>query len=392
MNHNSKIYVAGHNGLAGSAILCNLKEAGFKNIIVKNHDELDLTDQLLTSNFFKIEKPEYIFLAAGKVGGIYANTLYPADFIYQNITIQSNVIHQSYLQGAKRLLFLGSSCIYPRDCEQPIKEEYILSGPLEKSNSPYALAKISGIEMCASYNHQYKTKYLAAMPTNLYGPGDNYDLQTGHVIAALIRKFAEATKSNTEKIEVWGSGKPKREFLCSTDLAEACVFLMTLSDEKFNALLNKDSSENSYPIVNVGAGEDISIKDLSLLIAKISGFKGEVIFDNTKLDGTPRKLLNVDILTQLGWTPSISISDGIKQALKDFDHSWSIFNFKLKYLFLMNPIYSPITSHHSITKVDKIPNINQYEPYFYYIAVFIGLILILGVLLLIAYKVTRKKR
>ena len=321
MNHNSKIYVAGHNGLAGSAILCNLKEAGFKNIIVKNHDELDLTDQLLTSNFFKIEKPEYIFLAAGKVGGIYANTLYPADFIYQNITIQSNVIHQSYLQGAKRLLFLGSSCIYPRDCEQPIKEEYILSGPLEKSNSPYALAKISGIEMCASYNHQYKTKYLAAMPTNLYGPGDNYDLQTGHVIAALIRKFAEATKSNTEKIEVWGSGKPKREFLCSTDLAEACVFLMTLSDEKFNALLNKDSSENSYPIVNVGAGEDISIKDLSLLIAKISGFKGEVIFDNTKLDGTPRKLLNVDILTQLGWTPSISISDGIKQALKDFDHS-----------------------------------------------------------------------
>ena len=321
MNHNSKIYVAGHNGLAGSAILCNLKEAGFKNIIVKNHDELDLTDQLITSNFFKIEKPEYIFLAAGKVGGIYANTLYPADFIYQNITIQSNVIHQSYLQGAKRLLFLGSSCIYPRDCEQPIKEEYILSGPLEKSNSPYALAKISGIEMCASYNHQYKTKYLAAMPTNLYGPGDNYDLQTGHVIAALIRKFAEATKSNTEKIEVWGSGKPKREFLCSTDLAEACVFLMTLSDEKFNALLNKDSSENSYPIVNVGAGEDISIKDLSLLIAKISGFKGEVIFDNTKLDGTPRKLLNMDILTQLGWTPSISISDGIKQALKDFDHS-----------------------------------------------------------------------
>ncbi len=321
MNHNSKIYVAGHNGLAGSAILCNLKEAGFKNIIVKNHDELDLTDQLLTSNFFKIEKPEYVFLAAGKVGGIYANTLYPADFIYQNITIQSNVIHQSYLQGAKRLLFLGSSCIYPRDCEQPIKEEYMLSGPLEKSNSPYALAKISGIEMCASYNRQYKTKYLAAMPTNLYGPGDNYDLQSGHVIAALIRKFAEATKSNTQNIEVWGSGKPKREFLCSTDLAEACIFLMTLSDEKYNALLKDDSGENSYPIVNVGAGEDISIKDLSLLIAKISGFKGEVIFDNTKLDGTPRKLLNVEILTQLGWTPSISISDGIKQALKDFNHS-----------------------------------------------------------------------
>jgi|TARA_B110000971_G_scaffold136538_1_gene139525 GDP-L-fucose synthase len=321
MNHNSKIYVAGHNGLAGSAILYNLKEAGFKNIIVKSHDELDLTDQLVTSNFFKTEKPEYVFLAAGKVGGIYANTLYPADFIYQNIAIQSNVIHQSYLQGVKRLLFLGSSCIYPRDCKQPIKEEYILSGPLEKSNSPYALAKISGIEMCSSYNRQYKTKYLAAMPTNLYGPGDNYDLQSGHVIAALIRKFAEATKSNTESIEVWGSGKPKREFLCSTDLAEACVFLMNLVDEKFNSLLKNDLSENLYPIINVGAGEDISIKDLSLLIAKISGFKGQVIFDNTKLDGTPRKLLNVDVLTKLGWTPKISISDGIKKALQDFSYS-----------------------------------------------------------------------
>ena len=224
MNHNSKIYVAGHNGLAGSAILCNLKKAGFKNIILKSHAELDLTDQLATSNFFKTEKPEYVFLAAGKVGGIYANTLYPADFIYKNIAIQSNVIHQSYLQGIKRLLFLGSSCIYPRDCKQPIKEEYILSGPLEKSNSPYALAKISGIEMCSSYNRQYKTKYLAVMPTNLYGPGDNYDLQSGHVIAALIRKFYEATKSNAQSIEVWGSGKPKREFLSSTDLAEACVF------------------------------------------------------------------------------------------------------------------------------------------------------------------------
>jgi len=318
MNHNSKIYVAGHNGLAGSAILYNLKEAGFNNIIVKSHDELDLTDQLVTSNFFKTEKPEYVFLAAGKVGGIYANTLYPADFIYQNIAIQSNVIHQSYLQGVKRLLFLGSSCIYPRDCKQPIKEEYILSGPLEKSNRSYALAKISGIEMCSSYNHQYKTKYLAAMPTNLYGPGDNYDLQSGHVIAALIRKFAEAIKSNSKIIEVWGSGKPKREFIYSTDLAEACVFLMNLVDEKFNSLLQDNSNENSYPIVNVGTGEDISIKNLSLLIAKISGFKGEIIFDNTKLDGTPRKLLNVDVLTQLGWTPKISISDGISEALNEF--------------------------------------------------------------------------
>ena len=318
MNHNSKIYVAGHNGLAGSAILYNLKEAGFDNILVKSHDELDLTDQLVTSNFFKTEKPEYVFLAAGKVGGIYANTLYPADFIYQNIAIQSNVIHQSYLQGVKRLLFLGSSCIYPRDCKQPIKEEYILSGPLEKSNRSYALAKISGIEMCSSYNHQYKTKYLAAMPTNLYGPGDNYDLQSGHVIAALIRKFAEAIKSNSKIIEVWGSGKPKREFIYSTDLAEACVFLMNLVDEKFNSLLQDNSNENSYPIVNVGTGEDISIKNLSLLIAKISGFKGEIIFDNTKLDGTPRKLLNIDILNQLGWSSNISLSDGISKALNEF--------------------------------------------------------------------------
>jgi len=321
MNYDSKIYVAGHNGLAGSAILCNLKEAGFTNIIVKSHDELDLTDQLVTSNFFKDEKPEYVFLAAGKVGGIYANTLFPADFIYQNIAIQSNVIHQSYLQGVKRLLYLGSSCIYPRDCKQPIKEEYILSGPLEKTNSPYALAKISGIEMCSSYNRQHNTKYLAAMPTNLYGPGDNYDLQSGHVIAALIRKFAEAKTTNPQSIEVWGSGKPKREFLYSTDLAEACVFLMNLADEKFNSLLKDDSSENSYPIINVGAGEDISIKDLSLLIAKISGFKGEVIFDGTKPDGTPRKLLNIDNLKELGWSPKISISDGISKALKDFSSS-----------------------------------------------------------------------
>ena len=321
MNYDSKIYVAGHNGLAGSAILCNLKEAGFTNIIVKSHDELDLTDQLVTSNFFKDEKPEYVFLAAGKVGGIYANTLFPADFIYQNIAIQSNVIHQSYLQGVKRLLYLGSSCIYPRDCKQPIKEEYILSGPLEKTNSPYALAKISGIEMCSSYNRQHNTKYLAAMPTNLYGPGDNYDLQSGHVIAALIRKFAEAKTTNPQSIEVWGTGKPKREFLYSTDLAEACVFLMNLADEKFNSLLKDDSSENSYPIINVGAGEDISIKDLSLLIAKISGFKGEVIFDGTKPDGTPRKLLNIDNLKELGWSPKISISDGISKALKDFSSS-----------------------------------------------------------------------
>jgi len=318
MNKDSKIYVAGHKGLAGSAILDCLKKSDFKNILLRDHKELELTDQIATSEFFKSEKPEYVFLAAAKVGGIQANSLYPADFVYQNISIQTNIIHQSYLSNVKRLLFLGSSCIYPRDCRQPIKEEYLLTGSLEPTNSPYAVAKIAGIEMCSSYNHQYNTKYLAAMPTNLYGPGDNYDLQSGHVLAALIRKFAEAKKTNPKSIEVWGSGKPKREFLCSTDLAEACIFLMNLGDEKFNSLLKNVSSENSYPIVNVGTGEDISIKDLSLLIAKISEFKGEIIFDNTKPDGTPRKLLNIDILNQLGWSSNISLSDGISKALNEF--------------------------------------------------------------------------
>ena len=318
MNKDSKIYVAGHKGLAGSAILDCLKKSGFNNILLQNHKELELTDQIATSEFFKSEKPEYVFLAAAKVGGIQANSLYPADFVYQNISIQTNIIHQSYLNNVKRLLFLGSSCIYPRDCRQPIKEEYLLTGPLESTNSAYAVAKIAGIEMCSSYNRQYNTKYLAVMPTNLYGPGDNYDLQSGHVIAALIRKFYEAKKSNSQSVTVWGSGKPKREFLYSTDLAKACVFLMNLIDEKFNPLLKDTSSSNSYPIVNIGAGEDISIKDLSLLIAKISGFKGSIIFDETKLDGTPRKLLNVDILNQLGWSPNISISDGISKALNEF--------------------------------------------------------------------------
>ena len=318
MNKDSKIYVAGHKGLAGSAILDCLKKSGFNNILLQNHKELELTNQIATSEFFKSEKPDYVFLAAAKVGGIQANSLYPADFVYQNISIQTNIIHQSYLNNVKRLLFLGSSCIYPRDCKQPIKEEYLLTGPLESTNSAYAVAKIAGIEMCSSYNRQYNTKYLAVMPTNLYGPGDNYDLQSGHVIAALIRKFYEAKKSNSQSVTVWGSGKPKREFLYSTDLAKACVFLMNLIDEKFNPLLKDTSSSNSYPIVNIGAGEDISIKDLSLLIAKISGFTGSIIFDETKLDGTPRKLLNVDILNQLGWSPNISISDGISKALNEF--------------------------------------------------------------------------
>ena len=319
MKTDSKIYVAGHNGLAGSAMLRNLNELGFKNIITKNHDELDLIDIEATSNFFKTEKPEYVFLAAAKVGGIHANNTYPADYFFQNISIQTNVIHNSYLNDVKRLLFLGSSCIYPKDSKQPIKEEYLFSGPLEKTNSPFAVAKLSGIAMCSSYNRQYNTKYLGAMSTNLYGPGDNYDLENGHVMAALIRKFSEAKKNNATTVSLWGSGNPRREFLYSDDLAKACIFLMTLSNEKFDSLLQNNLGSKSYPIINIGTGEDISIKDLSLLIAKISGYKGKVFFDKTKPDGVLRKLLNVDMLHDLGWSSKTVISEGVEKVLKNFN-------------------------------------------------------------------------
>ena len=321
MKVDSKIYIAGHNGLVGSAILRSLKASGFKNILIRDHKELELTDQLATSNFFKTEKPEYVFLAAAKVGGIHANATYPAEFIFQNVSIQTNILHQSYLNNVKRLLFLGSSCIYPKDCKQPIKEEYLLSGPLEKTNSPFAVAKIAGISMCSSYNRQYNTRYLGAMSTNLFGHGDNYDLKNGHVMAALIRKFYEAKKVNSSSVTVWGSGNPMREFLYSDDLARACIFLMCLADEKFDSLLQNDSGTKSYPVINIGTGEDISIKDLSLLIAKITGYTGEVVFDETKPDGVFRKLLDVSILKQLGWSSEISISEGIEKALQEFNTS-----------------------------------------------------------------------
>ena len=321
MKVDSKIYIAGHNGLVGSAILRSLKASGFKNILIRDHNELELTDQLATSNFFKTEKPEYVFLAAAKVGGIHANATYPAEFFFQNVTIQTNILHQSYLNNVKRLLFLGSSCIYPKDCKQPIKEEYLLSGPLEKTNSPFAVAKIAGISMCSSYNRQYNTRYLSAMSTNLFGHGDNYDLKNGHVMAALIRKFYEAKKVNSSSVTVWGSGNPMREFLYSDDLARACIFLMCLADEKFDSLLQNDSGTKSYPVINIGTGEDISIKDLSLLIAKITGYTGEVVFDETKPDGVFRKLLDVSILKQLGWSSEISISEGIEKALQEFNTS-----------------------------------------------------------------------
>ena len=270
MDKNAKIYVAGDRGLVGSALIRQLRKQGYTNILSRTHAELDLTNQLAVQAFFKKEKPEYVFLAAAKVGGIYANKTYPAEFIFSNLAIQTNVIHESYVNGVKRLIFLGSSCIYPRDCPQPIKEEYFLTGPLEPTNRPYALAKIAGIEMCWSYNRQYKTQFLATMPTNLYGPGDNYHLENSHVIPALIRKFHEAKVNKQPAVNVWGTGAPKREFMYSDDMAEACLYLMKLSENKVGQLFNSDTA----PLINIGSDVDLSIKELANLIKEIIGFKG----------------------------------------------------------------------------------------------------------------------
>jgi GDP-L-fucose synthase len=279
MQKNSKIYIAGHNGLVGSAIKRNLEKQGFENLIYKNREELDLTDEKAVQNFFKKEKPEYVFLAAAKVGGIVANRDYPADFIYQNLEIQNNIIYQAYKNKVRKLLFLGSSCIYPRECPQPIKEEYLLTGELEKTNEAYAIAKIAGIKMCQSFNKQHGTKFISVMPTNLYGPNDNFDLKTSHVLPALIRKFHEAKIENESQVEMWGTGKAKREFLHVDDLAEACVFLM-------------DNYEDDE-IINIGTGEDLSIADLADTIKRVVGYQGEIVYDISKPDGTPRKLLDV---------------------------------------------------------------------------------------------------
>jgi len=314
MQHDSKIYVAGHRGLVGSALMRQLQANGYPNLVTRTHAELDLTDQAAVRDFFAQEKPEYVFLAAAKVGGIHANNAYPAEFIHQNLAIQTHIIHESWRNNVKRLLFLGSSCIYPRDCPQPMKEEYLLTGPLEATNRPYALAKIAGIEMCWSYNRQYGTHYLAAMPTNLYGPGDNYDLQNSHVLPALIRKMHEAKLRGDTEVVVWGTGTPRREFLFSDDMADACVYLMNLPDEKFFALLKEDIA----PLINVGCGEDQSIRELAELVKSVVGFGGELLFDTSKPDGTPRKLLDVGKLAQLGWNVKIQLRDGIKLAYKDY--------------------------------------------------------------------------
>lgn len=303
MEKNSKIYVAGHNGMVGSAIVRRLEEEGYQNITVRSSKEVDLRNQWEVTEFFKNAQPEYVFLAAAKVGGILANNTYRADFLYDNLMIASNIIHAAYTHKVKKLLFLGSSCIYPKLAPQPLKEEYLLTGELEQTNEPYAIAKIAGIKLCESYRDQYGANFISAMPTNLYGPNDNYNLQTSHVLPALIKKFHLAKKNDLESVEIWGTGSPKREFLHVDDLAEACLHLMLHYNEK--------------QFVNVGSGTDISIKDLALLVKKIVGFEGELTFDTSKPDGTPRKLMDVSSLKSSGWNQKIDLEEGILSAYQD---------------------------------------------------------------------------
>jgi GDP-L-fucose synthase len=359
MNKDSRIYIAGHTGLVGSALYRKLEAEGYCNLITRTHAELDLKRQADVEGFFKKEKPEYVFLAAAKVGGIWANKTYPAEFIYNNLAIQTNVIHSAWTVGANRLLFLGSSCIYPRECPQPMKEEHFLTGPLEVTNEPYAVAKIAGVEMCQSYNRQYGTDFLAFMPTNLYGPHDNFDLETSHVLAALIRKFhlaklaAQGDWASIEKDEstfgpipediiaslvsiykshghdsllpaarcplpadpvvvLWGSGRPRREFLHVDDLADGCIFLMSLEENKLRSLL----TPGRLPLVNIGWGKDITIEELAIVIKKTVGFDGDIVFDTSKPDGTPQKLLDVSRMAKVGWEAKISLKEGISRVYK----------------------------------------------------------------------------
>lgn len=310
MEKTSRIYIAGHNGLAGSALVRKLQSVGFDNLIAKSHLQLDLRRQSDVDAFFQDQQPEYVILAAAKVGGILANNTYPAQFIYDNLVIEANVIHASWKAGVKRLIFLGSSCIYPRDCAQPMNEEYLLTGPLEPTNEPYAIAKIAGIKMCQSYNRQYGTRFFAVMPTNLYGPNDNFNLETSHVLPALIRKFHEGKIRQSGSVTVWGTGTPRREFLHVDDFADACNSIINLNDSAYDSLM----ADGKTPLMNIGCGKDISIGELALLIKEITGFKGEMIFDSTKPDGTPQKLLDVSQLNQLGWRNSISLSEGIRRT------------------------------------------------------------------------------
>lgn len=314
MDKDARIYVAGHLGLVGSALVRNLQGKGYDNLLTRTHAKLDLTCQAAVDQFFAEEKPDYVFLAAARVGGIHANNTYPADFVRDNLAIQTNVIDAAYRNGARRLLFLGSSCIYPRDCPQPIKEEYLLTGPLEPTNRPYALAKIAGIEMCWSYNRQYGAQFLAVMPTNLYGPGDNYHPENSHVIPALIRKFHEAKISRAPSVTVWGTGTPRREFLFSDDMADACVFLMNLRDEQFIPLLAQGRNDGKPPLINVGVGEDLTIAELAAMVGSVVGFQGAVTFDRSKPDGTMKKLLDVTRLQNLGWRAREPLWAGLAKA------------------------------------------------------------------------------
>ena len=304
MEKNAKIYVAGHRGMVGSAIFRKLKAEGYTNLVIRNSQELDLRNQQAVADFFAAEKPDYVFLAAAKVGGIVANNTYRADFLYENLAIQNNVIHQAYLHGVQKLLFLGSSCIYPKLAPQPLKEEYLLTGLLEPTNEPYAIAKIAGIKLCDAYRDQYGCNFISVMPTNLYGYNDNYHPENSHVLPALIRKFHEAKTSGSASVSVWGTGSPLREFLFADDLADACYFLMQVYNEA--------------GLVNIGTGHDLSIKNLALLIKEVVGFTGDLVFDSSKPDGTPRKLLDVSKLHTLGWKHRIALQEGLALAYQDF--------------------------------------------------------------------------
>ena len=316
MNKNSKIYIAGHRGLVGSALVRRLQAKGCTNLVTSTHAELELRDQAAVQAFFAAEKPEYVILAAAKVGGIHANNTYPAEFIHDNLVIQTNVIHSAWQNNVNRLLFLGSSCIYPKNAPQPMTEDCLLTGPLEPTNRPYALAKIAGIEMCHAYNRQYGTKYMAAMPTNLYGPNDNYDLNNSHVLPALIRKMHEAKQSGAKEVVVWGTGTPKREFLYSEDMADACIFLLNMSDNDLASILSPDASVP--PLINIGCGEDLAIRELAELVAGVVGFSGNLTFDTSKPDGTMRKIMDVSKIRNLGWKPEIAMIRGIGLGYKDY--------------------------------------------------------------------------
>jgi GDP-L-fucose synthase len=314
MEKSARIYVAGHMGLAGGAIMRELRREGYSHLITRTHAELELEDAAATHRLFETERPEIVFLAAAKVGGILANNTYPADFLMSNLQVQANVCRSAHLAGTARVIFLGSSCIYPRDAVQPIREDSLLTGPLEATNRPYAIAKIAGIEMCWSYNRQFGHKWLAAMPTNLYGPGDNYDLQTSHVLPALIRKAHEAKNKGTQELVLWGTGTPKREFLYADDLARALVFLATLDDARYDSLVAPDKG----PLINVGSGEELTIAELADCVAQVVGFKGRFVYDKSKPDGTPRKVMDVSRIKALGWKPEVDLPSGIALAYRDF--------------------------------------------------------------------------